>query len=129
MLTGPIVACRQKSTSVQLALSKDSQSVTVTGLSETELNGITRDSMPMEAWQALLAVTRADTTDTATFNPIIDGRYSIANHLIIFTPNAAFKKELRYKARFYLLNDDSGPLDMILKHRQLGQPGYIELKF
>ncbi|WP_146166565.1 hypothetical protein ABZR88_03085 [Mucilaginibacter yixingensis] len=129
MLTCLITACKQKSTPVRLTLSKDRKSITVSGLSEIELNGIARDSMPMEAWQSLLAVTKSDTADTASFEPVLIGRYSIANHLIIFTPDSGFKKDVHYNARFYLLNEDDGPLDMVFKHRKLGQPAYIEMRF
>jgi|GEM_PF-4281266 len=129
MLTCLISACKQKSTSVHLALSKDHRSVIVSGLSETELNGIARDSMPMQAWQSLLEVTQSDTTNTASFEPILSGHYNIVNNFIVFTPDSAFKKDQHYKARFYLLNENDGLLDMIIKHRRLGQPNSLELRF
>lgn len=130
MLTCLNMACTENHPKVQLALSKNQQSVIVSGLSATELNGMARDSMPMEAWQNLLAVTQTPPdNDTTTIEHVISGKYSIDHHLITFTPDTAFHKGQSYKARFYLLNEGDGPIDMIMKHKQLGQPNFLELRF
>ncbi|QKJ32538.1 hypothetical protein HQ865_23165 [Mucilaginibacter mali] len=126
-----LAACRSKpATVVNIVPDKAYGMIKATGLPVYMLNGIQRDSLPVDAWQNLLLVCKmpAD-TDLRNYQPAIKGKYGISSGAITFTPDTPFKAGQTYFARYYHYDDKISGLDLVLHRRETGKATYTELIF
>jgi len=89
-------------TKVSIHLSKDSQTVCISGLEYSILHELKQDSLTQENWQGIFPIYHmpAD-TDMKDLQPEQPGKYQITDSLITFKPDTPFKKQQQYFARFY----------------------------
>jgi hypothetical protein len=105
-----LVSCHSPSAThvgkINIRLSKDSQTVYISGLEYAILHDLKTDTLNAEAWQSILSVYRmpAD-TDTKDLQKQQPGAYTVADTAIVFKPDTAFAKHQRYFVRYY-----GGPL-------------------
>lgn len=124
-------ACRNKPANpVSIVVDKTRQVVKVVGLTETTLNGIKRDSLPMETLQNLFPVFAmpAD-TDMRNYQQPMKGKYQITAKEIAFIPDTLFKPGQTYFARYYRYDEQITSMDLVLHRRETGKPTYTELIF
>ena len=122
-------ACQSKTVdAVHIIVNKNS--IQVSGLSAITLQGIKRDSMPLQAWQSLFPVSKmpAD-TDMKDYQPLMPGKYQIIDSAIVFTPDTAFQTGQTYLARYYRYDKAINAMDLVLRRRALGRSTYTELIF
>jgi hypothetical protein len=123
--------CRSASISendnTRIGLSKDSQTVFVSGLDYSVLQELKKDSLPLEAFQRLFPVYRmpAD-TDMKDYQNEQPGIYQITDSLITFKPDTAFKKHQTYFARFYGHSTGNTPAKLAQGKGNLKAPKFTE---
>ena len=114
----------------RMGLSKDSQTVFVSGLDYSVLQEFKKDSLPLEAFQRIFPVYRmpAD-TDMKDYQNEQPGVYQITDSLIIFKPDTAFKKHETYFARFYGHSTENTPTKLAQGKGNLKAPKFTEATF
>ncbi len=114
----------------RIGLSKDSQTVVVSGLDYSVLQELKKDSLPPEAFRQLLPVYRmpAD-TDMKDYQNEQPGIYRITDSLITFKPDTAFKKHQTYFARFYGHTIENTPTKLAQGKGNLKAPKFTEEVF
>jgi len=113
-----------------IALSKDSQQVTVRGLDYAVLQDLKHDSLSQDGFEKILAVYRmpAD-TDMQDYPNEQPGTYHITDSLISFKPDTAFKKHQTYFARFYGGSTNNSITAMAQNKGNLKAPKFTEVVF
>ncbi|MES2278169.1 MAG: hypothetical protein V4592_19220 [Bacteroidota bacterium] len=126
-----IAACKGKQANpVSIVVDKSHHTVKIAGLTETTLNGIKRDSLPIEAWQVLFPVfTMPADTDMRNYQAPLKGRYEITGKELTFTPDTLFKPGQTYFARYYRFDEHITDMDLVLHRRETGKALYTELIF
>lgn len=126
-----LAACRDKpATTVNIVTDKAQGIVKAEGLPVYTLNGLKRDSLPVEAWQNLFPVCAmpAD-TDLRNLQLPLKGKYAITNTAITFKPDTPFASGKIYFARYYFYDERITGLDLALHRREMGKATYTELIF
>lgn len=123
------VACKSKQVNT-IVIAVNQKTVQVKGIPATELYGLKSDSVSMAAWQSLFPVFKmpAD-TDLRNYQSPVDGRYSLQNDAITFTPDSPFVKDSTYFARYYRFAEGLNSTNMIMDKRKPGETAYTELIF
>ncbi|MBW4888648.1 hypothetical protein KXQ82_02930 [Mucilaginibacter sp. HMF5004] len=119
-----------KKQEVDIRLSKDSQSVCLTGLEYAILHDLKTDTLNTEAWQSLFAVYRipAD-TDMKDLQKPQPGNYIVTDTSIVFKPDTAFAKHQSYFAHFYGGPLAAGKLELVQAKTKLEGQHYKEVVF
>jgi hypothetical protein len=115
---------------VNIRLSKDSQSVTLSGLDYAVLRELKKDTLNLANWQSLFPVYHmpAD-TDMADMQPEQPGTYTLTDTAIIFKPDTPFKKHQQYFARFYGSTSNFSTDNLIRSKTNLKGQNYTERLF
>lgn len=128
------VGCRAPScnqtNAINIRLSKDSQSVYISGLDYSILQEMKKDSLSQENWQGIFPVYRmpAD-TDMADLQPEQPGTYKVTDSLLTFKPDTAFKKHGQYMVRFYGNGSNFSTSNLIRSKSNLKGQSFTEVVF
>lgn len=126
-----LAACHNKpATVITIVPDKTHGMVKAVGLSLITLNGLRRDTLVTEAFEALFPVYAMPVdTELRYDQPPLKGRYGITDSVITFTPDTPFKAGQTYFARYYHYDDKITGLDLVLHRRETGTATYTELIF
>jgi len=121
-------ACNQKPKAppVHISLINNKQSVKFTGLDNTIVNEISRDTV-REVWQTLLPVYKmpAD-SDLKNYQPVQPGAYAVKDSAVVFTPDTPFVRGHAYFMRYYRFKGEN-MWDYIQGKKRLGNVEHIDL--
>ena len=114
---------------LNLSLDTGKQTLKISGLSNTIVQDINRDTT-INKWQQLLPVYRmpAD-TDMKDFQPVQPGQYFVKDSVVFFTPDTPFKSHQQYFIRYYHYNEGRNVLDFIKGKSRPGKVNYTDLIF
>jgi hypothetical protein len=124
-------ASHDKNVNISVSLIDSNRSLKITGFDKMVINDIGRDSdSDSEAWQALLPVYKmpAD-TDLKDYQPVQPGKYKIADSVVVFTPDTAFKKGQAYFLRYFQYGDINDAWQFIRERKRPGSLKYKDLLF
>lgn len=115
---------------ISIHLSKDSQTVCISGLDYSILQDMKKDTLSLESWQGVFPVYRmpAD-TDMKDMQSEQPGKYKVTDSTITFKPDTAFIKHQQYFARFYGGTTNFTPTNLIRSKTNLKGQNYTEVMF
>ena len=124
-----LAACSNRRQSAVVLSVADGQ-VKATGISDVDLQGMKRDTMPASAWVSLFPVYAmpAD-TDMKNYQRPVSGKYRLTDNAVTFTPDTPFIKGKTYFARYYFYNKPISTWDLVFRRRKIGRAPYAELIF
>ena len=122
-------ANQPRQASVHITLINNYQSVKFTGLDYAIISEINRDTV-QGIWQNLVPVYRmpAD-TDMKDYQRSLNGRYTLKDSAVVFTPDTPFTKNQTYFLRYFEFGERNSTWDFIKNKKKLGKTPYIDLIF
>ena len=115
---------------INIHLSKDSQTVCISGLEYAILHEMKQDSLTQENWQGIFPIYRMPTdTDLKDLQPEQPGTYQITDSLLTFKPDTAFKKHQQYFARFYGNGTNFSTSNLLRSKSNLKGQSFTEVVF
>jgi len=116
-------------TTIKINLTDNYRSLTISGFDKAVIADIGRDTAN-DAWQSLLPVYKmpAD-TDMKDYQKAQPGNYKVADSLVIFIPDTAFKKGQSYFLRYYPHAEGTSAWQYIRDKKRPGDLSYKDLVF
>jgi hypothetical protein len=120
---------KPKTPAIHISLINNYQSVKFTGLDYAIISEINRDTV-QGIWQNLVPVYRmpAD-TDMKDYQRSLNGRYTLKDSAVVFTPDTPFTKNQTYFLRYFEFGERNSTWDFIKNKKKLGKTPYIDLIF
>jgi hypothetical protein len=126
-----LVACNHKPQTpvVHITLVNNNRSIKFTGLDYAIISEINRDTV-QGIWQGLIPVFRmpAD-TDMKDYQSALNGKYTLIDSVVVFTPDAPFGKNQTYFLRYFEFGERNSTWDFIKGKKKLGKTPHIDLIF
>ena len=122
-------AHRPNKFNIAISLTDNNRSLKIIGFDKAIIAEIGRDSSN-DAWQALLPIYKmpAD-TGLKDYQDAQPGKYTIADSLVVFTPDTSFKKGQIYFLRYYLYQEGADVWQYIRDKKRPGSLSYKDLLF
>jgi len=114
---------------IKISLTDSNRSLKISGFDKAIIADIGRDTAN-DVWQSLLPVYKmpAD-TDLKDYQNAQPGNYKVADSVVVFTPDTAFKKGQTYFLRYYQHTEGVDAWQYIKDKKRPGSLSYKDLVF
>jgi hypothetical protein len=114
---------------IKVSLADSNRSISIGGFDKAVIADISRDTAN-DVWQSLLPVYKmpAD-TDLKDYQDAQPGNYKLADSVVVFTPDTAFKKGQTYFLRYYQHTEGVDAWQYIKDKKRPGSLSYQDLVF
>ena len=120
---------RTPTANIRIGLVDSNRAVQISGFDRAIIEDIGRDTAN-EVWQNLLPVYKMPTdTDMKDFQNAQPGHYKVADSVVVFTPDTAFKKGQVYFLRWYQYDKIGDAMQYIRRKKKTGAMSYKDLLF